>query len=214
MLVMAIPIVIGTVKRPSKICEGYWRGWKSEKESRRQHCWDRPEYWEESWRPEETCCHSISSERPSTNAGVKSSLGVIIIIMIIDRIYKEHWRLLKIPNTYIKIITVSCSDIELVTRLQILYWAVYVSLRADILYKPDSFSYTYLSGRILSSSIWDFFGWSWVYFCLCVHFCSYKRTQKLWFSISLFTRIPMSTARLEVGIFGFRSSRRLGLLSN
>ena len=30
-----------------------------------------PEYWEEFWRLEETCCHSISSERPSTYADVK-----------------------------------------------------------------------------------------------------------------------------------------------
>ena len=27
----------------------------------------------ESWRFEETCCHSISSKKPSTNAGVKNS---------------------------------------------------------------------------------------------------------------------------------------------
>ena len=33
--------------------------------------------------PEETCCHSDSSGRPSTNAGVKNSLGVIMIIIII-----------------------------------------------------------------------------------------------------------------------------------
>ena len=35
--------------------------------------WKRPEYWEESWRLEETSCHSNSSERPSTNADVKNS---------------------------------------------------------------------------------------------------------------------------------------------
>ena len=31
-----------------------WRNWKTEKESRPsrlQHCWDRLEYWEKSWRP-------------------------------------------------------------------------------------------------------------------------------------------------------------------
>ena len=33
----------------------------------------RPEYWEESWRLEESCCHSNSSERPSANADVKNS---------------------------------------------------------------------------------------------------------------------------------------------
>ena len=34
---------------------------------------DRPEYWEESWRLEETCCHSNSSEKSSANTGVKTS---------------------------------------------------------------------------------------------------------------------------------------------
>ena len=40
--------------------------------SKLQHRWDRPEYWEESWRLEETC-HSNSSERRSAYAGVKHS---------------------------------------------------------------------------------------------------------------------------------------------
>ena len=31
------------------------------------------EYLEESWRPEETCCHSASSERPPDKVGVKNS---------------------------------------------------------------------------------------------------------------------------------------------
>ena len=35
------------------------------------------EYWEESWRHEETCCHSDSSEWPSANADGKNSQGVI-----------------------------------------------------------------------------------------------------------------------------------------
>ena len=43
----------------------------------------QPEYWEESWRLEGTCCHSNSSERPSANAGEKNSQGVIIITIII-----------------------------------------------------------------------------------------------------------------------------------
>ena len=29
------------------------------------------EYWDEFWKPEETCCHSVTSEWPSANAGVK-----------------------------------------------------------------------------------------------------------------------------------------------
>ena len=31
---------------------------------------------DESWRPEETCCHSNSSVKPSVNADVKNSEGV------------------------------------------------------------------------------------------------------------------------------------------
>ena len=44
---------------------------------------DRPEYWGESWRLEEICCYSDSSERPSASAGVKNLQGIIIIIIII-----------------------------------------------------------------------------------------------------------------------------------
>ena len=41
-----------------------------------KHYWERPEYWEESKRLEETCCHSNSSERPSANTDVKNSQWV------------------------------------------------------------------------------------------------------------------------------------------
>ena len=49
--------------------------WKTEKESRPsrlRHCLDRLEYRKESWRPEEICCPSESSERLLANAGVKN----------------------------------------------------------------------------------------------------------------------------------------------
>ena len=36
----------------------------------------RPESWDESWRLEETCCYSNSSEKPSANTDVKNSKGV------------------------------------------------------------------------------------------------------------------------------------------
>ena len=49
---------------------GNWR------QSKLQHWWDQLEYWEESWRLEENCCHSDSSEKPSDNADVKNSQGV------------------------------------------------------------------------------------------------------------------------------------------
>ena len=39
--------------------------------SKLQHCWDRLEYWEESWRLEETYCPSDSSKKPTADAGVK-----------------------------------------------------------------------------------------------------------------------------------------------
>ena len=32
--------------------------------------WDRLKYWKESWWPEETCCHSDTSERPPTNISI------------------------------------------------------------------------------------------------------------------------------------------------
>ena len=44
--------------------------------SKQQHYWERIEYWEESWRLEETCCHSNSSEKPSANTDVRDSKGV------------------------------------------------------------------------------------------------------------------------------------------
>ena len=56
-----------------------WKTYKSKDKWRPfklQHYKDRPEYWEESWRLEETCCHSNSSEKPSANADVKNSEGV------------------------------------------------------------------------------------------------------------------------------------------
>ena len=51
--------------------------------------WERPEYWEESWKFEETCCHSNFSERPSANAEVKKTL---IIIIIKDQVYQSKNR--------------------------------------------------------------------------------------------------------------------------
>ena len=52
------------------------KNWKSEEEvrsSRSQHYWDQSEYSEESWRPQETCCHLDSRERPLAYAAVKNS---------------------------------------------------------------------------------------------------------------------------------------------
>ena len=63
-----------------------WCFWHSDREiwklaaewrpSKRQHYWRWPEYWEESGRLEETCCHTNSSEKPSANVDEKNSQRV------------------------------------------------------------------------------------------------------------------------------------------
>ena len=79
MKVTIIPIVISAFGTVTKgLLKGLedlevaneWRPFKL------QHYWERPEYWEESWRLEENCCHSNFNERPSANADVKNSQGV------------------------------------------------------------------------------------------------------------------------------------------
>ena len=53
-----------------------WKTWKLADEwkpSKLLYYWERPEDWEESWRLEETCCHSNSCEKASANANVKNS---------------------------------------------------------------------------------------------------------------------------------------------
>ena len=63
-----IPIVIGV---PGIVKKGWLKGLKDLKKedewrpSKLLHYWDQPEYREESWRLEKTCCHSDSSERQS-----------------------------------------------------------------------------------------------------------------------------------------------------
>ena len=44
---------------------GDWKVGDNWRLSKQRHCSERPEYWEESWRLKETCCHSNSSKRPS-----------------------------------------------------------------------------------------------------------------------------------------------------
>ena len=63
------------LQRLSKRTKG-GRNWRR---SKVQYCLGQPEYWKESWRPEETCCHSDSHERSSVNAGEKNLQGVIIL---------------------------------------------------------------------------------------------------------------------------------------
>ena len=77
MKVTIILIVIGAfgtvTKGLLKGLEDLEAGGRLGRPSKQQHYWKRLEYWEEFWRLEETCCHSISSERPSVNADVKNS---------------------------------------------------------------------------------------------------------------------------------------------
>ena len=83
MKVTIIPIVIGAF---GTVTKGLLKGLEDLEvggrvdPSKRQRYWERPEYWEESRRLEETCCHSDSSEKPSANADVKSSNEWIIIL--------------------------------------------------------------------------------------------------------------------------------------
>ena len=67
MKVTLIPIVIGALGTVTK--ELLKR--QEDLEIKGQHYWHWPEYWEESWSLEETCCHSNFSSRPSANARVE-----------------------------------------------------------------------------------------------------------------------------------------------
>ena len=79
MKVTIVPIVIGAF---GTITKGLLKGLKDlevggrVRLSKWQHFWERPEYWEESWILEETCCHSNSREKPSANTDVKNAKGV------------------------------------------------------------------------------------------------------------------------------------------
>ena len=70
-----VPIVIGAL---GTITKGLLKGLEDLEvggrvESIQTTALLRTESWDESWRLEETCCHSNSSEKPSANADVKNS---------------------------------------------------------------------------------------------------------------------------------------------
>ena len=75
MRMMVIPFLIGETRTIRRYAGKDWRNWKSEEELRSSNQ-DRLEYWEESWRPENTYCHADSSERPPWKTGVKNSRRV------------------------------------------------------------------------------------------------------------------------------------------
>ena len=71
-----LPIVIGAF---GKVTKGLLKGLEDLDAGGRVETiqstayWKRSEYWEGSWRLEETCCHSNSSERPSGKTDEKNS---------------------------------------------------------------------------------------------------------------------------------------------
>ena len=67
--VTVIPIFIGSLEKRAERVGGLEEG--ESRPSLLQHCWDRLEYWEESWRLEETCYQLDFCERSLSNAGVK-----------------------------------------------------------------------------------------------------------------------------------------------
>ena len=76
MKVTIIPIVIGAFGTVTKGLIKRLEDLKKQKEwrpSKLLHYWERPEYWEVSWRLGDTCCLSDSCERPSASANVKNS---------------------------------------------------------------------------------------------------------------------------------------------
>ena len=78
MRMTVILIVIGALR---KVPKGLVKGLEELeiggriKTTRKQHCCDRPEYWEESGRSVEIWWYSDSRERPSINAGMKKDNG-------------------------------------------------------------------------------------------------------------------------------------------
>ena len=73
-----------------------WTNWKLEDEwkpSKLHLCWERTEYWEDSWGVEVTCCHSNSGERPSRKTKVKHYHRIVIIIVMNEKEKLQKWRL-------------------------------------------------------------------------------------------------------------------------
>ena len=71
--------MISALGTPPPALKGDWKSWKSEENSKPSglpHCWEWPEYSEETRRPHETYCLLDSIERPLAYTGVKNSQGV------------------------------------------------------------------------------------------------------------------------------------------
>ena len=72
MKVMVIPIVIGALVTVTKGLIKKLEDLEIRRPPKLQHCWDRSEFREESWRLEEAYGYSNFSDEPSANAGVKT----------------------------------------------------------------------------------------------------------------------------------------------
>ena len=125
-----------------------WRIWKWEdkwRPSKLQHYWDRLEFWEESWRLEETCYHSKSREKPSANADMKISQSVLSkkkIIASIKYFKSNNLQLYGVKYFYrIRIggcprgVMVKAMDCGIVVREFVLQSRYYVHFRANTLGK-------------------------------------------------------------------------------
>ena len=73
MKVTIVPIVIGAF---GIITKGLLKGLEDLEVGGWVETIQMTAYWEESWRLEETWCHSNSSEKPSASTDVKNSKGV------------------------------------------------------------------------------------------------------------------------------------------
>ena len=67
-----ILIIVNALGKVPKVLKEKLEGLEESRPFKLQHCWDRPEFWEESRTLEETCYHSDSSEKPLANADRKT----------------------------------------------------------------------------------------------------------------------------------------------
>ena len=92
MKVTVIPIVIGVLGTVTK--ESPENGGPGDED---EYCWYRSEYWDESRRLEEICCHSNFSEKASANTGVKDSEKSKIMIRN-DRFYRVTTTIMRVQS--------------------------------------------------------------------------------------------------------------------
>ena len=82
MKMTVIPIVIGALGTVTK--------WLVKGPPQLQYYWNQPEYWEESWRLEETCCHSNPMSNHRLTLVWKTRKGVTIIKRKMYKITHSH----------------------------------------------------------------------------------------------------------------------------